>query len=526
MVEYGARSPTIRRGEHLDLFSCLFVAGVSDFDWHGRGWGNVDSSAMKANIQFETWQIALPRRVATLARMHPLHRFEASKAARNIDLAKHDLRTLSLMVFDAVIERMGLAPGAPRDEIIEALRPIIIAAEPNSDFVRVAEVATAVLDFLMNEEERRRAFREEMLVVENGVQVSKEVSFHYLQQVLGANDEPLYRATVEGINLYTGTLGLDVEDAHAANAAVLKYQIGRGRFREAVATARQAVAITIQYEQKVRRALDIARRDITAVNWAAEVLQTLGEARDHLRTRIDADNEILRAVEDHEDDANIQERGHIAELVRHIRECQSRNSALHVLVMDANESWLGEHTRQAFRPRALGVMPDLEASVLRSSLMVAESRLDLETSWQLTAIFLPPSPPCIADGRRLIELLLAPRREYEGANSGLSEPEAEEMTQSADRFAEQDYRDADTLLESAPADGAFISDLLLKAQLSGLSKSVQTLIYLLALRAYGEAEENPEYRVDPADHCFTGEPFWGDDLVIRPAPKLEDVTHE
>jgi hypothetical protein len=94
----------------------------------------------------------------------------------------------------------------------------------------------------------------------------------------------------------------------------------------------------------VRRALDIARRDITAVNWAAEVLQTLGEARDHLRTRIDADNEILRAVEDHEDDANIQERGHIAELVRHIRECQSRNSTLHVLVMDANESWLGEHT--------------------------------------------------------------------------------------------------------------------------------------------------------------------------------------
>ena len=110
----------------------------------------------------------------------------------------------------------------------------------------LAEVATAVLDFLMNEEERRRAFREEMLVVENGVQVSKEVSFHYLQQVLGPNDEPLYRATVEGINLYTGTLGLDVEDAHAANAAVLKYQIGRGRFREAVATARQAVA-TIRF---------------------------------------------------------------------------------------------------------------------------------------------------------------------------------------------------------------------------------------------------------------------------------------
>jgi hypothetical protein len=382
------------------------------------------------------------------------------------------------------------------------------------------------VDFLMNEEERRRAFREEMLVVENGVQVSREVSFHYLHQVLGPNDEPLYRATVEGINLYTGTLGLDVEDAHAANAAVLKYQIGRGRFREAVATARQAVAITTQYEQKVRRALDIARRDITQVNWAAEVLQTLTEAREHLRTRIDADNEILRAVEDHEDDANTHERGHIAELVQHIHECQSRNSALHVLVMDANESWLGEHTRQAFRPRALGVLPDLEASVLRTSLMLAESHLDIETSWQLTAVFLPPTSPSIADGRRLIELLLAPPREHEETDNGLSEPDAEEMAQAADRFTEQDYRDADTVLETAPANGALISDLLGKARLSGLSETVQTLIYLLALRAYGETEENAEYTVEATDHCFMAEPFWGDNLIVRPAAQFEEVSHE
>jgi hypothetical protein len=481
---------------------------------------------MKTTVQFETWQVALPRRVATLARMHPLHRFEASKAARHTDLGKHDLRTLSLMVFDAVIERMGLASGAPRDDIIVALKPIIVAAEPNAGFVRVAEVAATVVDFLMNEEERRRAFREEMLVVENGVQVSREVSFHYLQQVLGPNDEPLYRATVEGINLYTGTLGLDVEDAHAANAAVLKYQIGRGRFREAVATARQAVAITTQYEQKVRRALDIARRDITQVNWAAEVLQTLAEARDHLRMRIDADNEILRAVEEHEDDANIQEQGHIAELVHHIRECQSRNSALHVLVMDANESWLGEHMRQAFRPRALGVLPDLEASVLRSSLLLAESRLDLETSWQLTAVFLPPTPPSIADGRRLIDLLLVPPQEHEEPANGLSEPDTEEMAQAADRFTEQDYRDADTVLESAPTKGALISDLLVKTQLSGLSQTVQTLVYLLALRAYGETEENAEYVVEAADHCFMAEPFWGDNLIVRPAAQLEEVSHE
>ena len=74
-------------------------------------------AALKTIAPFETWQAALPRRVATLARMQPLHRFETTKAARNLDLGNHDLRTLSLMVFDAVIERMGLTAGASHEEI-------------------------------------------------------------------------------------------------------------------------------------------------------------------------------------------------------------------------------------------------------------------------------------------------------------------------------------------------------------------------------------------------------------------------
>jgi hypothetical protein len=468
---------------------------------------------MNTTTPFETWQMFLPRRVATLARMQPLHRFEATKLTRSIDLGGHDLRTLSLMTFDAVIERMGLASGATKDEVIGAVKPIILAAEPNADVGRVTEVATTVLDFLMNESDRRRAFREQILVVEQGTQVVREVSFHYVQQVLGPNDEPLYRATVEGINIYTGTLGLDVEDGHAASTAVLKYQIGRGRFREAVATARQAVAISTAYEQRVRRALDIARRDVTQIDWAEEILKTLSEAREHLHSRIDADNEILRAVEEHGDDAGAPERGHIAELVDHIHTCQTRNSALHVLVMDANESWLSEHARQAFRPRSLGVLPDLEASVLRSSLAAPESRLDGDTGWQLTAAFLPPVQPVVADGRRLIELLFAPPRGQEGTESALSEPEAEEISHTPDHFTEQDYRDADMLLESMPTK-ALISELLAEAQATGHSEKLQTLLYLLALRDYGEADESVDYAVEVADRCFVVDPFWGDDLLI------------
>jgi hypothetical protein len=481
--------------------------------------------ATKTPGAFESWQVALPRRVMTLARMEPLHRFEATKATRAIDLKSHDLRTLALMVFDAVIERMGLSAGASRDEIVDALKPLILAAEPRADAARVFEVADAVLDFLLNEADRRRAFREEVGVFEDGAQSIREVAFHYIEQLLGPNDEPLFRATVEGINLYTGSLGLDVEDAHAANAAVLKYQIGRGRFREAVATARQAVAITTGYAQQVRRAIEIARRDIAQVDWSGEILTALSKAREHLRGRIDADNEISAAVEEHQEDAEPHERMHVAELVGHIRECQVRHAELHRVIIEANDAWLGEHARQAFRPRALSVLPDLEGGVLRQALLLDDQRFNPDRGWQVVRAFAPAVAPPLADGRALIELLLAPIRENEVIDASAFDPQAEEMSQALERFTEQDFRDVDLIIDSLGDEGSLVSDLISRARQAGKSETVQTLLYLLALQDYGEMQEAAVCTVESAERGFIMDPFWGDDLHIRPFPaRVEDLA--
>lgn len=476
-------------------------------------------------VVFESWQVALPRRVMTLARMEPLHRFEATKAGRAIDLKLHDLRTLALMVFDAVIERMGLSAGASHQEIVDALKPLIRGAEPAADAGRVCEVADAVLDFLLNEADRRRAFREEVRVFEDGAHAIREVAFHYIEQLLGPNDEPLFRATVEGINLYTGSLGLDVEDAHAANAAVLKYQIGRGRFREAVATARQAVAISTGYAQQVRRAIEIARRDVAQIDWSGEILAALSDAREHLRGRIDADNEISAAVEEHQEDAEPQERMHVAELIGHIRECQVRHAELHRVIIEANDAWLGEHARQAFRPRAINVLPDLEGAVLRQALVLDDQRFNAARAWQVAKAFVPAVAPALADGTALIELLLAPIRENEVIDPSAFDPEAEEMSQALERFTEQDFRDVDLLIDSLDDEGSLVSELIGRARQTGKSETVQTLLYLLALQDYGEMQETAARTVDSADRGFIIDPFWGDDLHIRPLPdRVEDLA--
>ncbi len=284
------------------------------------------------------------------------------------------------------------------------------------------------------------------------------------------------------------------------------------------------MAISTGYAQKVRGALETARRDVAQVDWAREILATLDDARDHLRGRIDADNEISAAVEDHQDDAEPHERAHVAELIGHIRECQARHAELHRVIIEANDTWLGEHARQAFRPRAISVLPDLEGAVLREALTLEDLRLDTEKAWRLTVAFLPVDAPAVADGRRLIEMLLAPIRENDPTDALDLEPEAEEMTQPPERFSEQDFRDADLLLNSLPDDGRLVSDLLVAARIEGKSETVQTLLYLLALQDYGEAPETAERTVEIADRGFLLDPFWGDDLRIWPV--AEPVEEE
>lgn len=458
----------------------------------------------------EPWPSALPRRLGTLARLTPLARFEQTKVSRKLDLEKHDLRTLALMVFDVVVETMGLASGATRDDISAGLAPLIRAAEPGADRSRVIELADLMIDLLMNESGRRAAFSEEVRVpVDEGVQ-ARLVEFHYLRQAHGPNDETLYRATVEAINLYTGTLGLDLEDAQTANAAVLKYQIGRGKFREAVVSAKQAVTITAGYEVKLENALRAAERDIAQVDWAGEMLRMLREARDHLRTRLDSDGEICAAVMTAQDDADEKERPHIAQLLRHMQECQHRNTRLHQRILSANDQWLNEHARQAFRPRAIHALPDLEAQVLRTALPLSPREWPPDECWNATSGFLGIRAPRVMGPVDFIEMLLASPREFERPELPVPVVEMEEAGVAAPFFSEEDERTVSLALENAPNE-VRLSTLLGQHRLAGMSRHQRTLLYLKSLLWFGEEPD----RVELAGECFADDSFSGDDLVLR-----------
>lgn len=460
----------------------------------------------------EPWPTALPRRVATLARLGPLVKFEQTKGSRKSNLEQHDLRTLALMVLDTVVETMGLASGATREDIAAGLTAVIRAAEPEADRIRILELTDLMLDLLMNEAARREAFREEVRVPGEGGMQARVIEFHYLRQIHGPNDEILHRATVEGINLYTGTLGLDLEDAQTANAAVLKYQIGRGKYREAVVSAKQAVTITAGYELKLERALRAAERDISQVDWAGEILRMLQEARDHLRTRLESDGEISVAVMSAREDADEKEWPHIGQLLRHIQDCQQRNARLHQRIIAANEKWLDEQARQAFRPRAIHALPDLDAQVLRTALRLGVAQLGAQDAWNLCACFLGVILPRRIAAGDLIDLLLAPPRDYERSELPVPETDMEETAPSAPRFSEEDHHAVDLRLSTLFEQETQISEVLAEAREDGWSVHQRTLLYLKILHRFGE----PSGSVRHAGQTFQEDVFSGDDLVLSP----------
>src|SRR5207247_513288 len=108
---------------------------------------------------------------------------------------------------------------------------------------RVQAIGQIVIDALLNERERRRAFSESVLELVDGQTVERTLRFHYLRQEETADGSRVFLATIEGINIYTGSLAHDIEDSQAAEEAVLRYQIGRGRIADAVVSARRALAI-------------------------------------------------------------------------------------------------------------------------------------------------------------------------------------------------------------------------------------------------------------------------------------------
>jgi len=468
------------------------------------------------------WSPDLTRRLRVLLHTLPLDGLRRSDAMRDAELRHYDSLALALRVLDVVIDRLGLEAEADREVITRALRPVLSAmdaaagVDPSPD--RHDRMLDKLLGGLRNDGDARRPFREEYTAVDGeGVAQRHALEFRLLFDAFHPSGRTVLRPSAEACNVYLRLLDLDVEDAQAAAEAVVESQLARGRFDEAVHSARQARIQSVRFRDKILQLLRDTRRDVDRVDWRVEAPRMLNESLAHLERRVAVERGILGAAAERLEimpDEEAGSRRAVAQVADLTRDCLLRHAELHEQLIGARNVFLDAQARQAFAPRPSRPLPDLADDVLEPLLRmpVASAGRLLESGFPL---FVGPRLPVLAALEGLVSWMLQPRRPHPRQEIEVEPVDAADLDAELRRYPPEVRAAATELLDAAEGDTK-LSDLLVKARASGASDAVVEVIALVALQGFAtEERDTASVAAEPLDGGRLADPLlYGDDLLV------------
>jgi len=340
----------------------------------------------------------------------PLFAMRAAQARVDECFRHYDSMALALKVFDLIVENTGLEREVDRSGATRGLEPLLLAMDeaagvaPNSE--RHASMVDRVLGGLRNDDDRRRPFSAEYQDFEaDGTAVTRRLEFRLLEDHFHPSGGTVLRLSNAAINLYLNALELDIEDAQTAAEAVVQSQLARGKFDEAVQSARNARLQSLRYLEKIDTVLRETRRNLRRVDWRLEVPRILSDALAHIRTRLETERAVLNSAEERLDSLAGEEPARkVAQIASLIRDCQGRHTELHERLMGARNVFLDEQARQNFVPPSVLKFPSLEVEVLEPLLWLSRQRAVASHRRRLSALIWRPSstaavtdqPDCVA----------------------------------------------------------------------------------------------------------------------------------
>lgn len=471
----------------------------------------------------------LGRRIQTLLYTAPIHELESNKLRHAEWWEPYDLRSLQLDALWVVIERQGLDSGAPRTVVRTLVAQRAAEMAPEQQREQHIEVADCVIGWLLNEQSSEAGFHYEYLDRDAEGLVRRfghdVVLLHERQHPDGSL---VLLASAGAINLFIGSLDVDVADAHRADERLLEDYIAAGRFDAAQQQAQRADLRSKQYAETVRQWLYVARQDIRMLDWSGEVLTAMEQARDHIAERLRDEAQMRFRIDEYR--ADIEDPVKLSSVVRladMIDDCQRRHTELHSLLMSAAEVFLAEQQRQRLAPSpALTVLAPIR-ELLRPALELAppDSMAFVDTVFVALA---GPRPPELMDLFHLLDDLLAPRRE-EADDDLYIEDLAFDDADEAPRFQPEAVDIAQEVLrcvQDRPARmGVLLADARRRA--SNLAAETGELIRLGALWAFapdGDATDAllPDGTVAVDDGMSLDDPeFAGADLLLGTSEALD-----
>jgi hypothetical protein len=470
-----------------------------------------------------TWPPELTRRLRVLLHTSPLAALRRGDVLRDAALRHYDSLALALRILDVVIDRLGLEDEADRELVAREIAPMLAAmdeaagVEPAAD--RHREILDRVLAGLRNDGDARRPFREEYPALdEHGRAARHLVEFRLLWDAFHPSGRTVLRPSPEACNLYLRLLDLDIEDAQAATEAVVESQLARGRFDEAVQSARQARIQSVRFREKVLRILRETRRDVERVDWKREVPRMLDDARDHLARRLRVEQGILDTADERLDlmlEADEATRA-VVQVAELIRDCRLRHVELHEELMRARNVFLDTQARQSFAMAPSRPLPDLVEDVLEP--LLAQPMAAVEPAvGRCVPLLVGPRPPLLLSLTGLISWMLQPRRPQPAREVPVDAVDAAELDVEIWRYPKEVRAEAARVL-AAVDEATPLSRLLTQARARGASHAVLEVLALLTLHSFAsEDRRTVGVRAEKIqDRSLAEAGFYGDDLLVSP----------
>lgn len=457
---------------------------------------------------------AVGRRTRSLITLNPILEIERNKLQRELDLSAHDLRMLCLVVLDVVIDKMGFGTGAGLNDIAVALGPIIHSADPEIAAEAQAQIIDLVLNALLNERNRRQQFVERYAALEDASIVWREFAYRLLEErQLADSEDRVFRASSEAINLYTEMLGYKLEDAAQADLAVLKYQSDRGRLDDAIRTARQAQIRAKAYAEKIRMALELARRDADQAKWASNILPLIADALEHIQERLQKEGELRNGLEQRRDQAGKDDLNKINRLLREIEKSERTNLELHNLLLVANDSYRQEHTRQRLLRAGPGLHVNLQSDVFLPWLGL-ETKLAGDLASVAFNILAGHNVTAITSLEQMWARLLAPPPQATVPEADVSMPATELLREPPPIFSAEEQSSVRDFLRAELHSPRRLEELLVTAGERQLTSAAKRFFVLLTVGQFGAVGDQVQFHVWPIGSRLSCDPFVGDDLEL------------
>jgi len=436
--------------------------------------------------------------------------------------AHYDALTLSLKLFDSVIDGSGFGNEVTREAMLQSLQPLLTAFDEASDVRQDERLHRQVVDrligYLKNDADRGREFEVEYADFHGSRRLDRKIlRFKILKEMHGYSGEIVLQLSSEAINLFLNALDLDIESAQEANEAVVRFQLQRGKFDQARAFAENARGQSLRYGDKIERVIAQTKRDIHQVDWRNEVHHLLDEAVEHVRGRQRIESEIIDSAQQKLALAQLDDdhRHSIHDVIRLMRDCRHRHLNLNRQLMSARGHFFEQQTRQCFSESEADTPINLRDDVLEPLLAMPQATV-LALGEGTTPLLVGPRAPKIVSLHRLVAWQLQPLRIRSEGEVEVVELDLVDSDAEVKRFDDQVLHDSEKVF--VELDGpTLLSDLMRKLDLDGCPEDVQDAVVLRVLEQFDP--EDGENDFDVSMHEPDGlahERMIGDDLLIRP----------